>query len=71
MTVSLERYADRNGTRAEITQNKHCASFQLSVYEVYDGCFARVLYKNTYHTKDAARRAMRRRLTAPITKEEK
>lgn len=68
MTYTLERYKDADGIHASIEQDKYCSSYRLVIYEVYDECLAHVLYSNTYPAIPNARRAMRRKLTAPVTK---
>ena len=72
MTIVLEHYKASDGIEATIEQDKYQTTFSIDVYEP-DGSgrpgFARSLYRSTYMTRDGARRAIRRRLTAPITRE--
>lgn len=68
MTVVLERFKDSAGLEASIEQDKYQTSFTLCVYEPDGTGFARSLFRNTYTTMEGARRAMRRQLTAPVTR---
>lgn len=68
MTVVLERYIDSCGVEANIEQDKYETSYKLVILTADENRMATVLYRNIYTTREAARRAMRRRLSAPITR---
>lgn len=68
MTIVLEHYKDSTGLHGEIEQDKYCSSFRVVISEPLGGGRARSLYRNTFTTKENARRAIRRHMTAPITR---
>lgn len=68
MTVVLEHYIDSCGVEASIEQDKYETSYKLVVLTADENRMATVLYRNVYTTRESARRAMRRRLMAPITR---
>ena len=68
MTVVLEHYKDFSGFEADIEQDKYQKTFTLVVFTADENRMATTYYRNTYTTREGARRAMRRRLTAPIVR---
>lgn len=60
MTIVLARYKDSTGKTACISQEKYCASFQMTVSEPVEAGspFHTVLFKSTYTSKKTARAAM-------------
>jgi hypothetical protein len=67
MTITLESYKDNNGMFADIDQHKNSSLFTLDIYTKSKDCTAILITRKNYGTKESARKAMRRQLSAPVT----
>lgn len=68
MTYCLESYKDRDGLVAHIEQDKYSSCYRLDVVRMIDECRGQTVFKGTYVSIPNARRAMRKQMTAPVTK---